>query len=450
MPASPQSRGALRWLGFVLLLVVLGQGEFRAALQGAERYREIQKGNWGATNVWLESTECARATGAWLAICDNGKLMPISEYAIADDPGHALFLDILAIASQRKVSLADVAYLNIGLNSLGLILLASFLFAIGAYVTSIVLLALGPVVFLAWIGTSPHWGFIGVASMAAVLPLALVAREKGFLPGRTGRFYLGVGLAGLSIAALVREPIGMMALLITLAAIVVLVLRRPWRRDVQLRLLIVGVLVIAASAAPRWVVLARDAAFVLEPAQHVQTHGISHTLYTGLGVVENKFGIRYDDTYGANAAKAVDPDVVFCSPEYFRIMWRLFADRLVEDPVEVARIFLEKAKLILTDRILDSAPPLWIVLVIALAHVTLATLLGIWRRIDFGQGLIVEGLSLAFIGLFVLQGIVAHPTRMYAVPAGAFLLVLFGVMLEFFCRAAWVRLLASPRLQRFR
>jgi hypothetical protein len=446
VPASPEGRSALRWLGFVLLLVALGQGEFKAAVHGAEHYREIQKDGWDATNVWLESAECARATGAWLSICDNGKLIPISEYAIADDPGHALFLDILAIASQRKVSLADVAYLNIGLNSLGLVLLTSFLFAVRAYVTSIVLLALGPVVFLAWIGTSPHWGFIGVASMAAVLPLALVAREKGFLSDGVGRAYLGAGLVGLAIAALVREPIGMMALLVTMAAIVVL----ARRRDARLRLLIAGALVIAASAAPGWAVLARDASFAMEPAQHVQTHGISHTLYTGLGVVENKFGIRYEDAYGATAAKAIDPDVVFGSPGYFRIMWRLFADRLVEDPAEVARIFMEKARLILTDRVLDSAPPLWIVLALALAHVVLATIYDIWRRIGFGQGLIVEGLSLAFVGLFVLQGIVAHPNRMFAVPAGAFLLVLLGVMLEFFCRAAWVRLLASPRLQSFR
>lgn len=440
----------LRWLVFVLLLVVLGQGQFRTALTDAEQYRQTQEASWAATNVWLQSTDCARTTGAWLAICDGGKLMPISEYAIADDPGHALFLDFWAAASKRKASLAEVAYLNFALNSLGLIVLASFLFAARAYVTSIVLLALGPVVFLAWVGISPHWGFIGVASMAAVLPMALMAREAGVLPGWMGRIYLVVGLAGLSITALVREPIGSMVTLVTLAAIVMLALRRPRRTRHQLRLLVVGVLVIAASAAPKGAVVARDMLFAMAPAQRIQTHGLSHTLYTGLGAVPNRFAIRYDDAFGASTAKAIDPDMVYGSPAYFELMWRLYVEKIVEDPGEVTRIYLEKAKLMLADPILDSAPPLWIALAITAGHFFLATLFGTWRRIGFTQGMIVEGLSLAFIGLFIVQGILAHPARMFALPVGAFLLVLCGVLLEFLCRFVWRSPLTARGLQRLR
>jgi hypothetical protein len=77
------------------------------------------------------------------------------------------------------VSLEDVAGLNVALNTAGFILLASILFAIRAYVTSIMFLWAGPVIYLRWIGVSPHWGFIGVTSLVLVLPMALVAKECG-------------------------------------------------------------------------------------------------------------------------------------------------------------------------------------------------------------------------------------------------------------------------------
>jgi hypothetical protein len=427
----------MRWLIFLVFLVAFGQGQFAVSLMDALRQAEIQKSDWAATNVWLESAKCARASGALLAICDGSRLVPISEYALADDPGHALFIGILALATKRNVSLADVACLNIAIDALGFIALACILFAMRAYLTVIAFLALGPVVYLGWVGTSPHWSFIGVASLASILPLALAAREYGWLSRRSGSIFIVVGVLSLALAVLIRESIGMMGLLASLGTAGVLAGSRIRAQKRVRSLVLIGLLVLAAAMTPRGVLLARDVSFAMEPAHHVQTHGLSHTLYIGLGTVENRFGIRFEDSFGAEAAKKAASDVPYLSPDYYRIMWKLYLACVVEDPLEVAWIYLRKAGMILDDPILDSAPKLWIVLAIAIAALTI-TRRDAWRRVGFAQGRLIVVVALVFIGLFIVQAVLAQPSRLFAAPAGAFVLVLLAGLLEFFCRSLWV------------
>jgi hypothetical protein len=183
-------------------------------------------------------------------------------------------------------------------------------------------------------------------------------------------------------------------------------------------------------------VLARDVSFEMEPAQRVTTHNFSHTLYIGLGAVPNGFGISYDDDVARTSVERVAPDVVYCSPEYYRVLWKLYWNKITRAPVEVMRIYFEKAKLILADRILDTAPPLGLVLLFTLAHFVVVTAFGVWRRMNFSHGLLLEGAAITLIGLFVVQAILAHPNRMYAMPVGAALVMLLGALLEFCCRSA--------------
>ena len=71
--------------------------------------------------------------------------MPISERAIADDPGHALLLDLWSMATRSRATQVDVARLNTLLDALGLLALAGLLFSLRAYITAITLMWLGPV-----------------------------------------------------------------------------------------------------------------------------------------------------------------------------------------------------------------------------------------------------------------------------------------------------------------
>lgn len=436
-----------KWLLFGAALVICGQGTFMRSLEDAKRnYSHVRASDWEQTNVWLRSSECARDTGAWLALCgDDGRLIAISEEALGDDPGHALLLDLWSIMSGRVATLVDVAHLNIALNTAGFVVLASFLFAIRGYICAGVFLYLGPTVYLKWIGVSPHWGLLGVASLAAVLPMALVARELRYLSSRQASTFVALGLIGLALASLVREAIGLMGTVTALAVLVSIMVRRRRREGREgghpLRL---ALAILLASTAPYVAITARDVAFDMEPGQRIGRHGFADILYMGLGAVPNGFGITYDDNVALAHARDVDPAVVHCSPSFFKIMWKLYLNAVLNEPSEVARIYFEKARLILADPILEPGPPLGVLLLLGLGHFVAATALGLWRRVHFLPGALVEAAALIFIGLFVAQAILATPARGYAMPAGAAVLALVGVLFGFFSRAVWA--LAKARL----
>jgi hypothetical protein len=427
----------LRGLIFLVFAALLVLGQFWHTYTDSERYgryADLMPSDWKATNVWLAAADCALERGVWLAVCEQGKLVPMSERAIADDPGHALLLGLWSMATRRHADLIDVARLNTLTDAIGLVTLAGLLFALRAYIASIVLLWKGPIEYLGWMGTSPHWAYVGLVSLAAVLPMALAAREMGLLSRRAANLWIAAGIVFLALATLMRESIGMMGLMVT-AAVVIVLLARRFR---PAPLLLVGMLAVLAFTTPRWVVMARDAAFEMQKAERLATHGLSHTLYLGLGFVENKWGIRYDDDYGEEIAGKAG--IVWCSPAYFRLMWQLYLGRWAEDPVEVARIYLEKAWILLGTPTLYPGPPFGIVLAIALVHLLAATAFGAWRQLDFRQGLVIEGVAVAFAGLFLAQAMAALPSHNYAMPVNAFVLVLFGVIVEFFARSLlWVR-----------
>ena len=421
---------ALRWLAFAICVAGLVMGPFQRTFEDVRRYgylTDIMPSDWRATNVWLDSTDCTLSRGAWLAVCENDRLIPISERAIADDPGHALLLSAWAALTGERATLVDVARLNALLNLAGLVALAALLFSLRAWITSIFLLALGPAEFLGWMGTSPHWAFIGMVSLAGILPLAIATRRNAA--------WIGGGIIALALATLVRESIGLMGFALTLIAVAATALRAPRTLRALPRLALILVLATAALLAPKWATMARDAALPMAPAERLQTHGLSHTLYLGLGFVENKWGIRYDDDYGEDLANKAG--IVFCSPEYFRMMWKLYLARIAEDPVEVARIYWEKAMRLLSVPTLQPGPPFGLVLAIGLAHLLAAAWFGAWRRVGLPEGLEIEAVSLAFLGLFLAQAILALPSHLYAVPVNAFILVLCGAIVEFAARALW-------------
>lgn len=428
----------VRGLIFIVCALLLVPGLFGKTLGEAERYgylADIIPADWAATNVWLDSTDCTLARGTWLALCEDGKLVPISERAQADDPGHALLLNAWSAATGRRGTLTDVARLNTILNTLGLLALAGLLVALRNWGAAAALLVLGPAEYLFWMGTSPHWSYIGMVSLAAVLPLALLARAEGLLGRRAAVAWIGAGLVFLTAVALVREAIGIMGFLISLAALCWSGMRASRPPAKIAVLLVVAALSFLAFTAPRLAVAARDASFDMVAAERLERHGLSHTLYLGLGFVENKFGLIYDDDFGYESARRIVPDIVFFSPEYFQLMWKLYLAYVAQDPVEVARIYLVKAGLLLERPTIHPGPPLGVVTAIALVHFLVLTAFGWWRRIGFGQGLVVEAVSLAFLGLFIAQGMVALPSHMYVVPANAFVLVLAGVIVESVLRA---------------
>jgi hypothetical protein len=62
-----------------------------------------------------------------------------------------------------------------------------------------------------------------------------------------------------------------------------------------------------------------------------------------------------------------------------------------------------------------------------------------WPKLDFDQGRFIMIVCLAFVALFVVQGILALPSRLFSFPAGRLLLVLLACAVEFVARTLWRR-----------
>lgn len=421
----------LQVLGLVVCIGLVLWPQVEWSFEAATRYRGDEVSDWKATNVWLQSAECARESGAWLVICDNGRLIPISDRALADDPGHALVLAVWALAADRSILVLDVAHLNLIINLAGLLLLTGLLLALGSYGAAVVLLLLGPYVFLEWFGTSPHWAFIGLAAMQPILPLALVARWQRWVSPAAGAGLVLLGFLALAFASLVREAIAQMTFVVTLGVLAWIALVNLRNKRGIAGLLVLALATVLASQAARLTVSLRDQIHPVDPAELVETHGLAHTLYIGLGTVPNKFGIRYDDAVGRDAAARVAPDVKYLSKDYFRLMWSLYFARWAEDPGEVIRIYLEKSWSILTNRIPDYFPLPWLFLPLVLTvHFVSNGRAARCGTPACDKRLAINLVCLSFVGLFFAQAILAYPTRFYAAPIGAFMIVMLGVALE--------------------
>lgn len=425
-----------RWAVFLLCLAVFAlSGVERANEEAYRQYKDVKTATeWSNTNYWIRSADCARKTGAWLAICDKDKLFPLSNFSLADDPGHALLLGLAARLKNRSMSVVDVAKLNILINLVGMLSVATLLFAARCHAASLFVLMLGFIPYFSWIGVAPHSGLVGAASMAFIFPLAILLGELGYLTGISRILFLVMGAGLLGLATLLREPIGTMGIVVTVGAIIYLGLNK-FGQSRKWRLLILLIVALIAWQSPRWVLMARDAFFPIQPASLIQTHGNSHSLYIGLGAAgDNKFGIRWDDSDGWAAVQRVNPEVAYVSPEYFRILRQLYFAHVVQDPLEVARIYSIKLRKILKQRLPDWAPPLWLVLLGTGVLLVAGHRRGLWHSAEFGAAPVFVISALAFIGMFIAQGILAHPSRQYAYPIGGFVLLIAAVGLELFVR----------------
>lgn len=435
-----------RWLVFVFCLVTVGYAGVRYSYAEAEKtYGIVEKADWGATNVWLRSADCARETGAWLAICDGSKLLPIASVAAADDPGHALLLALIVRIVDRPMSVLDVARLNIQINFVGMMTLAALLFAARWYVASFVILMGGAVTYFSWVNVSPHPSLIGAATMAVIFPAAAILSRSGHLVG-FGRFlFLVLGPVLLGLASLIREPIGTIGFLITVGTLFWLASFKGTKYCRWMLLVLLGVAVIGWQS-PRWVLMARDKAFSVPPASTTQTHGTSHALYLGLGAAgDNKFGIHWDDKDGSAAVEKVSKNIGYVTEQYYQILWQAYLERVAQDPLEVARIYAIKAREILKHRLPDWAPQLYVVLFGVGALLIVGQRRSLWKVTNFEGGASMAVLSLAFIFMFIVQGVLAHPSKQYAHPIAGFVLLNFAIGTELFVRLAYQKDMLQKR-----
>lgn len=432
------SRSVLwKWVVFLLCAVIFGLAPVRQALDSVKKYYSAPaKAEWNAANAWLLSAECMKKTGAWLSVCEEKELYPIANYALADDPGHALLLGIKARWQNRAISLLDINTLNISINFVGLMMIYILLIAAGSYVAALLMLAAGPSIFYYLWVPSPHPAITGAVCFALLFPLTVLLLNRKLISVLTGRILLAVSLPLLGMAALLREPVGMMGVV---AGIGVLIF--DWlavhRKKKLLSTVVLATMVILAGQAPRFVLMLRDSIFPVHGTSQIQTHGMSHTLYVGLGAVDNKFGIRWDDRDAMAAAQSAEPGVSYTSEKYFQLLWKLYWQRVQQDPIEVMRIYAKKACEILIQSFPKPGIPLVVLLMGTVAVWRLATRRYLWSRLDYRACPVMLSVCCLFIGFFVLQGTVAHPDRQYSYPVNLFVFMIISVLLELLLRSFW-------------
>jgi hypothetical protein len=380
--------------------------------------------SWSSAEIWIQSAECARTTGAILAICKDGKLVPIADVSAGDDPGQALALDLYSILTQKTATQNDVSRLNSILNYAGIALLAACLFCLRLPVASFLVLTGGALIANQFHSLGPHPGQFGVACFVTVLPLSILAYAFGTMSGRAAWLWLPIGFLGIGIAMMFREAIGLMGVAAGFLAIGIgyfsSIPRTPRRAVVSLGL---AVALVLSMSTPQMVFRARDRLYDLPPSTRMEQHGVWHNLYIGLGAVQNSFGIEWNDAKGIEAVRKIDPSIVYLSNEYFAVLRREYFRIVISYPFEAAKIYLKKLA------IAANTYATWeITLAVAIIAISLRRrrkIVGEWNSEE-----LLLFVSICFVVMFLGQAMLFHYSPQYLFPIKLFLLLSFGGLLD--------------------
>jgi hypothetical protein len=400
------------------ILLVLTFPSFQSSLTSAQGLPQ----NWAATSHWIESAECARLYGKLLVGCPNGDFVPFAEISRADDPGHALLLGLYSMATGKVINFERASMLNTFINYSGISVLTALLFSLGLRYASIFALVALPVLANAYHSVSPHPAQFGVTLLISVLPIAVLGFD---VKKRLSVVWIVFGLFALFIALLMRQSLGMIGIVACSLCLAASFATRKKRQE-RLAVVVTAFGVLLVSLSPGFLLLSRDAAYKLPPTHMIQSHGVWHNLYLGLGAVRNSMGIKWDDGFGKDLVHSIDPSVPYVSETYYRILRDQYFSTVVSHPIEVLRIYLEKLSLTIGQPVLQPIYPssAWFLFPLIAAGILLRKRSRICpasvRATDA-----VACVSLLLAAAFLAQGALIHYDMQYMRPLGA--IIVFGV-----------------------
>ena len=445
-------------IGLALVVLLLPN-----AMASMRNTSAVNTWGWSAAKAWAICAETFRSEGVWLASRSGEKLIPAADVSLADDLGHNLLSGIISAVLGRSLVPSDVARLNSALCLLGFLVVLYMLMAARFWVAVLLL-----VLASRWVlpmqfernATSPHTSHSGVALLALVLPVVLALRIWTVMPvslcdaiasPRSLLFrwrWILLGLASASLAVLVRSTFSLMLVNAVLATGLVALWLRSGVRPRSIRASIVPILLLITSLLvvlliPWTVLRLRDAVWKIEPAVHIETHGTSHNLIIGLGAVENKLGVTWNDSCGDALAKEVDPQASYVTPRYYSALWKRYFQFWREQPGEVVRIYLEKSRVILAS-VAYGWMPLWVLGLVTVGCVIVS--MSRWSvsvARECPHALVIISASI-MLGLFLLQGVCAHPSRQYWLPVESLFFVIVAVSVDLIIR--WICFAINPEI----
>ncbi len=413
----PRMRGIFVILFFLALSLVQARAD-----------DEIQ---WVA-KMWLQSADCARSTGKVLVLCRSDGIVPLANENPGDDPGHALVLDIYSATTELPVTLDTVAALNTVINLAGIVVLAVLLFRLRLRITALMVLIFGPVIADQFHDISAHSAQLEIACLSVILPLAILGLPLVKAKRSTLILWIGIGVLCLSLSALFRQSIGLMGLAASVTAMCIGLVMTRRALVAHAAILLVAVLSYESATL---VLRLRDVAYGLPPPKLMERHGISHNLYIGLGVDENPFGIRWEDSAGAEAASRAAPGVVYLTLEYYDALRKEYFKIVAERPLDIATVYLIKFSNALASQLPN--PLKSVKLGPAILFVAAVAALARWRGryLAAGPADVVQLFSALYICFFLAQGILFHYRMLYMYPVQLFLLLGLGTAIETLWRA---------------
>jgi len=434
-------------------VVVLFVVALPAALGVLARAAGVREFTWSCSEAWAACAETARAEGVVLAARQGSALRPAADVSLGDDIGHNLFLGLRSMMHDEPLTPSECARFNVIVSCGGFLLVALMLVIARFRVAALLFVGLGGLLIPESPGTNPHPSHPGVAMFALVFCVAAAARVWARRPESVcgallhpraniaGFWWQAVGVSAGMFAVLLRGAI-MMPLAIATMATSLLAASAASRfvpsRNRQLwRPMAVTVIVLVAVANLGLVVLrVRDLVWQVPSTKQIESHGISHNLTIGLGVVDNKFGIKWADSCGWELAKRIDPNVGYVTRAYYEALWRVYWSLWRDDPVEMARIYYQKFLGMSSERAFGWIP-LWLAavlsVIIAWASIRRAGAAPAARSPHF---LIALPSCILLLGFFA-QGVLVNPSPNYWKPMEGLLLVCVALAIDMaVCRAS--------------
>ncbi|MDI9409338.1 MAG: hypothetical protein QM523_08860 [Candidatus Pacebacteria bacterium] len=415
------------WLVLALLVLTVGLLGNVWSIWNLEHKWDSRTNN-AASNSALEQSICAVTTGVVFASCDNqGNRVQFRDIIASHDLGEALFLNARAAIRGKPNRLTDLAQHNYLIIILGIVIMAVVVYSSQNILTLLAFLSV--TLPIAATGLSPgyHAAHIGIAVLSITPALVMVfasSRSWSWL-----KYGLAMVLATLafSIAAVFREVIALMGFLTLIVVAGLIVFKRPALKT----------WVFAAIAVVLTALFYKGQAMInyfglwyysLPPSSNVTGHGFGHALFLGLGEVPNKFGIVWNDSYGVQVGKQLNPMVEASSNDYYDLLRNQYFAVLQSDPLEVLRIY--GAKLIKVS--LDKGNLFFIVLAAgvylyggAMARKAVSNRSLLARQ--YLEYRLLGLIALLMIGLFTLQAVIINSGFIYFAPSQSFTTLLFAL-----------------------
>ena len=329
---------------FVAGLTVAALYSLVAFAGSIESLAELKVSN--RIDSWINTAECFAKTGKILAVCsDTGAVMPVENASLADDRGHGLLLSAAYRLFGASIDKRTITVINFVVSVFGISLLAWQLARNGLAVTGIILFLSGIVMAHAYLpGPDAPSTYFGLFALALVMPIQLLRMLPMDRVSAGDWAWFGVSILLLSFVAVMRQPFGMMAIVVAASAIAYRWFIHPRRRSFERALIVIAAVgsFYVANNATQILVSARSIMQGIPQGSGKLTHGIAHNLYLGLGAEPNSFGVKYDDDDGIASAKKVDPAIAYGSREYYDTLLNLYFDTVRAHPMEVARIYAVK------------------------------------------------------------------------------------------------------------